>query len=60
MPVLESDEKEVKEGKELKILTPQKLLTRLSILLVQVKAGNNSKQAKKQNQTKTASFVFAQ
>ena len=43
MPVLESDEKEVKEGKELKILTPQKLLTGLSISLVQVKAGNNSK-----------------
>ena len=42
MPPLESDEEEVKEGKGLKILTPNKLLTRLPISLVQVKAGNNS------------------
>ena len=41
MPALESDE-EVKEGKGLKILTPYKLLTRLLILLAQIKAGNNS------------------
>ena len=41
MPALESDE-EVKEGKGLKILTPNKLLTRLPILLAQRKAGNNS------------------
>ena len=39
---LEGDEEEVKQGKELKILTPNKLLTRLPILLAQVKAGNNS------------------
>ena len=32
----------VKEGKELKILTPNKLLTRFSVLLVQIKAVNNS------------------
>ena len=32
---------EVKEGKGLKILTPNKLLTRLSILLAQKKVGNN-------------------
>ena len=38
---LEGDE-EVKEGKGLKILTPNKLLTRLPILLAQRKAGNNS------------------
>ena len=41
MPLLEGDEKELKEGKGLKILTPNKLLTRLPILLVQIKAGNN-------------------
>ena len=37
---LEGDEK-VQAGKGLKILTPDKLLTRLSILLPQIKAGNN-------------------
>ena len=41
MPELESDE-EVKEGKRLKILTPDKVLTRLPELLVQTKAGNTS------------------
>ena len=41
MPPLEGDE-EVKEGKGLKILTPNKLLPRLPILLAQIKAGNNS------------------
>ena len=35
--LLEGDEKEVKEGKGLKILTPNKLLARL---LAQIKAGN--------------------
>ena len=32
---------EVTEGKELKILTPSKLLTRLPMLLAQIKAGKN-------------------
>ena len=41
MPPLEVDER-VKERKGLKILTPNKLLTRLSILLAQIKARNNS------------------
>ena len=40
MPPLENDE-EVKEKKEFKILTLRKLLTRLAVLLTQVKAGNN-------------------
>ena len=31
------------KGKELKILTPQKMLQRILIALAQVKAGNNSK-----------------
>ena len=42
MPPLKGDEEEIKEGKGLKILTPNKLLTRLPILLTQMKAGNNS------------------
>ena len=46
MPPLEGNEEEVKEGKELKILTPNKLLTRLPILLAQVKAGDNSRKLK--------------
>ena len=39
---LEVEKEEVKEGKRLKILTPNKLLTRLSVLLAQIKAGSNS------------------
>ena len=42
MPPLEGDEEKVKEGKGLKILTPNKLLTKLPILLAQIKAGDNS------------------
>ena len=42
MAVLESDEKQVKEGKLLKTLTSNKLLTRFSVLLVQIKAANDS------------------
>ena len=42
MPPLKGDKEEVKEGKGLKFLTPNKLLTRLLILLAQIKAGNNS------------------
>ena len=41
IPPLEVDEDEVK-GKGLQSLTPNKLLTRLPILLAQIKAGNNS------------------
>ena len=40
LPPLKGDE-EVKEGKVLKILSPNKLLTRLQVL-AQIKAGNNS------------------
>ena len=42
LPPLERDEEEVEEGKGLKILTPNKLLTRLPIFLKQIKAGTNS------------------
>ena len=45
MAPLEGDEK---EGKGLKILTPSKLLTKLPILLAQIKAGNNSNKLKKE------------
>ena len=38
---LEGDEK-AKEGKGLKILTLNEMLTRLQMLLAQIKAGNNS------------------
>ena len=41
-PLLEGDEEEVKEGKGLQILTSNKLLTSLTILLAQIKAINNS------------------
>ena len=41
MSTLEGNEK-VKEGKGIKIFNPNKLLIRLSILLAQIKAGNNS------------------
>ena len=46
LPPLEGDAEEVKEGKGLKILTPNKLLTRISILLAQIKAGKNSNKLK--------------
>ena len=36
----------VKQAKEIKILTPNKLLNRLPILLVKIKLGNNSKKLK--------------
>ena len=42
MPPLEGDEEKVKEGKRLQILTPNKLLIRLPVLLAQIKARNNS------------------
>ena len=42
MPPLEGDKEEVKEGKGVKILPPNKLLTRLPILIAQIKTRNNS------------------
>ena len=47
MPQLEGDEDEVEKEKGLKVLTSNKLLTRLPILLVQIKARNNSYKLKK-------------
>ena len=46
MSLLEGDEEGLKEGKRFKILTPNKLLTRLPVLLAQIKAGNNSHKLK--------------
>ena len=48
MPELESEESatQKKEGKGLKILTPNQLLSRLPISLAQSKAGNNSEKLK--------------
>ena len=60
MPLLEGDEEEVKEGKWLKILTPNKLLTRLPIILAQIKSCKQFKQIKKWNQKNTAFFVSTQ
>ena len=42
IPPIEADEEEAKEGREIKILAPRKLLTRPPILLARIKAGNNS------------------
>ena len=56
MPPLEDEE--VKEGKGLKILTLDKFLTRLSILLAQVKAGNNSYKLK--NKIRKILYLFYQ
>ena len=56
MPPLEGDE--VKEEKGLKILTPNKLLTRFSILLAQIKAGNNS--YKLNNEIRQTLYLFYQ
>ena len=46
IPPWECDEEEVKKGKGLKILTSSKLLTRLLLLVVQIKAGNSSYKTK--------------
>ena len=48
MSELETDEHaaEKQQGQGLKILTPQQMITRLPILLAQLKAGNNSQKLK--------------
>ena len=48
MPPLEGNEEELKERTGLKVLTPNKLLTRLPILSAYIKAGNNSYKSKKE------------
>ena len=59
MSPLEGDEK-VKEGKGLKILTPNKLLTRLPALLAQIKVGNNSYKLKMKYRIMQISYLFCQ
>ena len=56
MRPLEVDKEEVKEGKWIKVLTPNKLLNRLQVLLAQIQAGNSSYKLKK-NQTNAIYFV---
>ena len=46
IPELETEESTEQEGQGLKILTLQQLLSRLSILLAQLQAGNNSQKLK--------------
>ena len=46
MSLLEDNEEKVKEGKAIKILTQRKLITRLPVLLAQIKAGNDSNKLK--------------
>ena len=58
LPPLEGDE--VKQGTGLKILTPNKHLTRFSLLLAQTKSWKQFIQIKKWNQTKIISFVSVQ
>ena len=58
MPPLEGDEEKVKEGKGLKILTSNELLTRLPILLAQINAGNNSYELK--NETRQILYLLYQ
>ena len=58
MPLLKCDEQEVKEGRGLQILTPNKLLTRLPILLAQIKVANNSYKLK--NKIRKMCFLLYQ
>ena len=51
-------DEEVKEGKRLKIMTLNKLLTRLLLFLAQIKAGNNSYKLK--NKIKQILYVLYQ
>ena len=56
MPPLELNE--IKEGTKLKMLTPNKLLTRFPILLAQITAGNNSYKLK--NEIRQIFYVLYQ
>ena len=53
------DDEEVKEGKRLKILTRNKLLTPYLVLLAQIKVGNNSYKLKNEIRQILLSFVSA-
>ena len=53
MPTFEKEEDAAQrqKGQRLKILTPQQMITRLPILLAQLKAGNNSQKLKNEIST---------
>ena len=55
---LEGDEHKIKEGKGLKVLTTNKLLSRLPILLMQIKAGKISYKLK--NEIRQISYLLYQ
>ena len=59
LPLEGNEEEEEKELKGLKILTPIKLLTRLPVLLAQIKARKIWYNVKKWNQTNTL-YVWTQ
>ena len=46
MPLLKTEKSTEQEGRGVKILTPKQLITRLPILLAQLKAGNISEKLK--------------
>ena len=52
MSLPEGHEEGIKEAKEIKILTSNKLLTKFLIVLPQTKAGNNSYKLKKKKSDK--------
>ena len=56
IPPLEGDEEEIREGKGIKNLTSNKILTKLPTLLVEIKAGNNSHKLK--NETRQILYNF--
>ena len=58
MPTPKDDWEEIKDWKRIKIWTPNKLLTRLSALLVQIKAGNNSYKLK--NKIRQIAYLLCQ
>ena len=60
MTPLEDDEEEVKAGERLKILTANKLSTRLISIFSLNKSWKQFFQTKKRNQTNTISFVSKQ
>ena len=54
---VKDNEEEVKEEAGMKILTPNKLLTRLPVLLAQIKAGNNSYKQKTNSDKQCIYFI---
>ena len=54
---VKDDKEEVKEEAGMKILTPNKLLTRLPVLLAPIKAGNNSYKQKTNSDKQCIYFI---